>query len=369
MLGSPFNVAAKFASHGLATIAINLAIHGFGRTSTLTVTRSAANGGPVTFLSGGRSFDANSDGLIAADEGYQAGGSKSILQSRHGGRQTVADLMQLIREIQVGVDADGDGIRDLDPSRIYYAGTSTGATIGVLLFAVHPDVRAATLTGIGGRAEPALSPLSRSGVGQYLATRIPSLINPPGTTLVKNLGGVDVGSPFFNETQIERDRPPLVNTVAGAVAIQGVLERATWVGNVGGAPFAPHLRLAPLPGLTARPFLVQESRGDQNVTNPGTANFVRAGAVADRVTLYRHDKLKNRADFKNPHSFLIRTDKGAGDVNGVMIPVALLAQEQVATFLASDGQSVIDPDGDGVPGELFEVPAREIPEDYGFILN
>jgi hypothetical protein len=360
MLGSPFNVAAKMASHGLATIAIHSEAHGFGPNSTVTVTRTAANGGPVTFSAGGRSFDANKDGSIAADEGASAGGSRAILFGRHTGQQTVADLMQLVREIQAGVDVDGDGVRDLNPSRMYYAGTSAGATQGVLLFSLLPDIRAASFTGIAGRANPADSPVSRGGVGQAFTNRIPSLINPPGAPLITELGGVEVAPPYFNENQPQRDSPPLVNTVAGAVAIQDQLERTNWLGNAGGGRFARHLRLSPLPGVSARPFLVQESRGDQNIPNPNTAEFVQAGLLADRVTLYRHDLFASRLAFTNPHSFLIRTDSVAPS----MRPVALAAQEQVAVFFESDGVNVIDPDGNG---PLFEVPAAPVPQDVGFI--
>jgi len=281
-----------------------------------------------------------------------AGGSRGLLYGRHSGQQTVADLMQLVREIQVGVDVDGNGVRDFDPSRIYYAGTSAGATQGVLLFSVLPDVRAASFTGIAGRANPADSPLSRGAVGQAFANRVPSILNPPGAPLITDLGGVPIAPPlvYFNES------PP----VPGAVRIQEQLERINWLGNAGGGRFARHLRLAPLPGVKARPFLVQESRGDQNLPNSNTAEFVQAGLLADRVTLYRHDLFASRLAFTNPHSFHIRTD----NVAPAMRPVSLLAQEQVAVFFESDGASVIDPDGSG---PLFEVPAAPLPQDFGFI--
>jgi hypothetical protein len=374
MLGSPFNVAAKMASHGLATIAIHSAVHGFGPNSTITVKRSLANGGDVTFSAGGRSFDANNDGSIAADEGSLAGGSRGLLLSRHSGQQTVADLMQLVREIQAGVDVENDGVRDLDPSHIYYAGTSAGATQGVLLFSVLDDIRAASFTGISGRANPADNPVGRGAAGQGFANRVPPLVNLPGESLIMDLGGVLVAQPWFNESAWQRDADPRENKVLpGAVPIQDQLERINWLGNGGGGRFARHLRLAPLPGVSARPFLVQESRGDQNVPNPSTAEFVQAGLLADRVTLYRHDlfasplELQRRSAFPNPHSFLIRTDDQIKDltVRSDMQKVSLMAQDQIAAFFESRGEQIIDPDG---PGTLFEVPAGRIWEDYGFIL-
>jgi len=59
---------------------------------------------------------------------------------RDSDQQTAADLMQLVREIEVGMDADGDGIADLDPSRIYYFGSSQGGIYGTVI--MFPDVLA-----------------------------------------------------------------------------------------------------------------------------------------------------------------------------------------------------------------------------------
>ena len=38
--------------------------------------------------------------------------------------------MQVVREIEVGMDVDGDGAPDLDRSRIYYLGHSGGGRQG-----------------------------------------------------------------------------------------------------------------------------------------------------------------------------------------------------------------------------------------------
>ena len=52
--------------------------------------------------------------------------------------------MQLVRVIEVGMDLEGDGQPDLDPSRIYYFGQSLGGNYGTILLAVEPS-------GTGGR--------------------------------------------------------------------------------------------------------------------------------------------------------------------------------------------------------------------------
>jgi hypothetical protein len=96
--------------------------------------------------------------------------------------------------------------------------------------------------------------------------------------------------------------------------------------------------------------IVQYARGDRTVPNPTTVNILRAGDLADRTTLLRAD-LAHAQDPTfptNPHAFLTRiADPGLSGT------VARQAQEQIATFLASDGRVTIDPDG---AGPLFETP-------------
>src|SRR6266704_5230257 len=124
------NVATTMAAHGVATIAINAVGAGFGPLGTLTVHRTT--GDSVTFLAGGRGIDQNADHLIEGNEGLAAAPPRTIIYRTDGIRQTVADLMQLVRVIEVGVDVDGDGSPDLDPSRIYYVGSSLGANYGTV---------------------------------------------------------------------------------------------------------------------------------------------------------------------------------------------------------------------------------------------
>ena len=135
-----FNVAATMAAHGIATIAINAVGHGSGPRGTLVVKQTA--GAPVTVAAGGRGFDQNGDGLIEADEGLTTPPPRTILLTTDGVRQTVADLMQLVRVIEVGMDVDGDGFSDLDPSRIYYFGHSLGGYYGTVVLGIEPAVRA-----------------------------------------------------------------------------------------------------------------------------------------------------------------------------------------------------------------------------------
>jgi hypothetical protein len=376
-----FTVAAKLAAHGIATIGINAVGHGGPAQRTLTVTTST--GSSTTFSAGGRSFDQNGDGTIEADEGFTTK-SPSIVFVTDGIRQTVADHVQLVRAIQAGIDADGDGIRDLDSARIYYVGNSLGGNFGTILLAIEPSIPAGVFRSAGSpvsenrRLSPASAlapnpPSGRSAIGAMLATRNPPVVNSPGIT---RLAGVAVArGPFFNEELPLRDQAqedlsvvlsdgtsepivsPVTNPAAGAIAIQGVIDHLVWASQSGNAvAYAAHLRKDPLAGMMAKPVLFQFARGDQGSPNPNTTAMLRAGNLAGYATLYRHDlayaAIPNLP--KNPHGFLVSTNVPA------FKPIALAAQEQMAQFFESDGSVVVSE-------QYFEVPAGSLPEDLGYI--
>jgi dienelactone hydrolase len=373
-----FLFAASMADRGIATIAINVVGHGFGPLSTLTVNQTG--GEPVMLLAGGRGRDQDGDNTIGSTEGLSATGPRTIIQNRDGIRQTVADLMQLVRVIEVGVDVNGDGSRDLDPARVYYFGRSLGGIYGTDFLAVEPDVQAGALLVPGGAWEE-VSRLAagtfRPGTGNSLGARTPPLLNSPGIT---SIDGITAAAPNFNENLPLRDgvplsvrladgttqviQSPVVNTVVGAMAIQELFENTEWVSQSGNpVAYAPHLRKAPLPGVPAKPVLVQFAKGDQTVPNPTATALLRAGDLADRATFYRHDLAfaeeprlpTNPHGFPNPVTSLIP----------LQAAIARGAQAQIATFFASDGKEVLHPE----PARFFEVPIQgPLPEDLNFIL-
>ena len=198
---SLFVVAARLAAQGIATIGINAVGRGFGPLGTLTLVRAAD--APISLAAGGRGIDTNNNGQIEGREGHLALAARGIIRERDTKIQTVADLMQLVRVIEGGMDVDGDGIPDLDPSRIYYLGYSYGANIGAVFLSAEPSVHAGVLVATGGPLlEIArLSPLSRATLGALLAGRVPSLIN---------ISGFD-----FNENLPLRNQPPVVNRSPG----------------------------------------------------------------------------------------------------------------------------------------------------------
>src|SRR5262249_50432170 len=209
--GDSLALAASLAEQGIATIAINVVGHGFGPLSTLTLTPAA--GAPVTFPEGGRGIDQNGDGVIANNEGISAAPPRSIIRDRDGRQQTVADLVQLVRVIEAGMDVDGDGSGDPNPPRIYYPGASLGGVDGTLPPTRRPDGRAGVLNVAGGSAieSQRVSTVFRPSVGASLASRTPSLVNGPGVTSVD---GVSVAGPRFDENMPHRDGVPLTVRLA-----------------------------------------------------------------------------------------------------------------------------------------------------------
>ena len=355
--GAPTAVASTLAHNGIATIAINVVGHGGGGTTgTLTIIPLA--GAPVTVPDGGRGIDQDGNGVIDSTEGSSAAPPNGIVGSRDGLRQTVADLMQLVRVLQAGVDVDGDGVADLNGGRIYYAGQSFGGIYGTKFIAVEPDVRAGVPNVPGGAIiEIArLSPAFRALVGIALAARVPALCNA---------GPLAPPLWCFQESIPLRDDPAITNPAPGAMPIQEVIDNTEWVSQAGNpVAYAPHLRKIPLDGVATRPFIIQNAKGDSTVPNPTSSAIVRAADAHDRWTLFRNDLVRAARPTApaNPHTFLTNIATVAGDL-------AIAAQTQIAVFFATDGAMVIDPDG-SVDNRFFEVPifADQIPlmEDLNF---
>ena len=279
---------------------------------------------------------------------------QGIVSNRDGLRQTVIDLMQLVRELEVGMDVDGNGTRDLDPSRISYFGQSFGGIYGTKFLAVEPNVRTGVPNVPGGAiVEIArLSPVFRPLTWLSLAGRTPSLVNLPG--------------PFAVRREHAAAKPAAARRHGAGRECDPAGARAIRVGDPGRQP--GRLRAAPsrqpLDGVPAKSIILQYARGDQTVPNPTTSAIIRAGGLQDRTTAFRND-LAFAADPtfpKNPHTFLTR-------VPGLAPPapaaVAIAAQDQIAQFFASDGSVVVDPDG---AGPLFETPISGEPwEDLAYI--
>jgi len=344
--------SAILASRGIASVGINVPGHGGGASGTLAV--RLRSGDVVTLPAGGRGIDQNGDGMIGGTEGFSTNpaAAQRTISSRDGLRQTVIDLMQLVRVLKAGVDVDQDGSRDFDPSRIYYFGMSLGGIYGTMLLGVESEIHAGVPNVPGGFFIDIarLGPAFRPAVGAALAVRTPSLINVGGPI------GLD-----FDENVPLRNTPPIVNDVPGAPAIARFLDNAQWISNSGDpVTYAPHIRKDPLRGNRPKSVIVQFAKGDQIVVNPTASALIRAGGLTDRTSYLRNDLLfaMDPANTPtNPHGFL-------GNILNPRLGIA--GQTQIAAFLESDGATVIDPDG---PGPIFEVPiAGPLPETLNFIV-
>ena len=341
------HVMAVASEHGLATVLIDAVGQGFGPQSTVDV--SLSDGSTVTLPAPGRTIDQNGDNFIDGSnaEGFFSSGPLVAFQ-RDSVQQTVADLMQLVKEIQVGMDVDGDGHPDLDASRIYYFGQSFGGIYGTIFTAVEPAVKAGVPNVPGGPyIDIVRLGLDNSFFTFLLGIQIPSLLNGPGGSYIDNI-------PLRNE-------PPVIDNVPGAEAIQQLVDGAQWIEAAGECvPWAQHLRAQPLPGVPAKPVIIQFAKGDETVANPTTTALIRAGKLTDRTSYFRNDLLFAAFPDEartNPHTFLTDFDSDA------TIQIDIDAQEQIGAFFESNGTNTINPDP-----TYFEVPiAGPLPEDLNFL--
>jgi hypothetical protein len=102
--------------------------------------------------------------------------------------------------------------------------------------------------------------------------------------------------------------------------------------------------------------------GDGIVPGPTSATLVRAGGLADRTVLLRHDRVwpALAPEWREPHGFLL-----PALAPGPAGALARAAQEQVARFFRADGAEVWNPDDATPPPfreRVFEVPAVRLPD-------
>lgn len=334
MHDAPWAIASVLASYGLATASIHVVGHGGGAQSTLELTLSG--GGQASVAVAGRGIDQNGDGQITAFEGATAPAPYGVLGSRDALRQTVTDYMELARRFKAGVDIDGDGVADFDGSRVTYSGQSFGGVYGSMLLAVDKDL-VAGVPNVGGGSLIEATRLGglRSLRVASLAARTPSLIN---------LAPTSTGAAQFDENLPFRGQPVLTRHVDGAQAIAKVFDNSEWAQQSGEATaYAPLIRLRPLAGHAAKPIIYQLAKGDTVMTNTSSGMVVRGGALADRVSWFRHDLAfaSDNAVARNSHGYLLDI------TNPAALPYALQAQRQIGAFLSSGGSDFSDADGTG----------------------
>jgi hypothetical protein len=327
------------AGLGIATIAIDPLGHGYGPKSTITINKA------TTFLSYGRGHDLDGDGTITDDEGVQPSDTKiydngklvddkpnphALVGLRDGLIQTTSDVMALVRAVERGVNVPTTtGKVVLSPKNVEYYGLSFGGIYGTMLMGTDPDVKVGFLNSGGG---PILDIARESGFRDLLAQSFkishPNLLN----------GGP--GLDGFTESLPDLTDPPITDPYRGSFRIRQSLASGNWLERAGSPEaFAPLIRLHPRYAAKTVQFL--NAYGDDTVPNTTIGNIMRAGLLFDRLTFYRNDMTPTSDS--DPHGFM--ADPTLAGRSG--------AEQELATFLQSHGQTVLDPDG---PGGVFEQP-------------
>ncbi len=183
-----FALAQAFALRGWVIAAVDLPLHGITNTAN-----------PLYQASNEQTFNldlmVNASGASGPDGVIDSTGSWFInltypLASRDNLRQGVVNLLALTRALP-NLDLDGDGVGDIDPSRIAFVGQSLGSIVGISFGAALPT--------------PASFP---AGVPTVNPLRVPTMVlSVPG-------GGV---------AQLLRDSPTFGPRINAGLAQQGLL--------------------------------------------------------------------------------------------------------------------------------------------------
>ncbi|WP_031500057.1 Ig-like domain-containing protein [Bryobacter aggregatus] len=322
-------------------LSINAVGHGYGPASKIRF--DTKSGETILLPAAGRGIDLNHDQVIAPGEGciVMTGELPDFIDRCL--RETALDYRKLVREIQQGIDLDGDGTSDLDPNKIQYIGQSLGAMYGTILLAIEPGIEAGVLNVGGGstietaRTSTVLRPLLQ----QYVAAVAPALADLP-------------------DPLTARYQPAQLLTDPRSGPYLELLDRLSTAGTEAApASFAPFLKQATLYGNPIKRVLFQYALGDQYVANSANGQLIRAAFEYDLVSLYRHDLAKKAIPSLpgDPHIFLV----GFADFSqpGSLL-IALASLAQAGAFLDSGLREVPDVNAivRGYFGtNLFEVPS------------
>jgi len=358
--GASTFAASTLAKNGFATLTIEVTGQGFGSDSSVIV--NTKKGGSFKEDTPGRGVGNAALGAIA---GCIVNGP---IGTRDCNLQTAVDLFAITHAIRTSAVQTTLGLQ-LDPNRIYYIGQSEGAIFGTVFNAVDPNIQAVALSVGGGSSVD----IARTAItGRLLAL---------GYAQQKGLFNVLLAGappqPYYNDPMndnyVFRDQPVVINKVPGSVAVQAGFESADWLQMLGDPlSFASHLKLDPLPGVAPKPVLFLFAKGDIEVPNPANSALIRAAGIEKTSWFLQFDQAVAAAraagynDLSNPHRLL--SYPGVFDSPDQQ-SIALAEQQQVATFLAKDGQANPNPNPlltapfRGL--QLFVTP-QELPEQLNY---
>ncbi len=319
-------LASALGAEGMALVALSAVGHGGGPDGTLTVEGE-------TFPDGGRALDVDRDGIIALEEGMRVDAESEFgwRGLTDGVRQTAIDQMVFARAL--GLTEAG------------YFGISNGGRIGAVLVGTDPLYQSAVLNVPPSEAYVPIVDTWRELWAWFL--ELNGLINEPN-----ELGGFDEGIPHRGQ-QVQIGLPE------GAEAIQTYIDtfrRHAMPMNT--AVYAPRFH------ERGKKVLVQIGRGDPVVTNMSSVDLVREGDLqATTCVVWPERSLWFSQLSDDPqgavHIFAFMPDFGPTWQPGV---IGDGARAQIATWLASDGEELVDPDADGDMfglGDVFEVPMSD----------
>lgn len=144
-------LADAFAQAGFAVVAIDLPLHG------VTDTTSPFYQGPGSaFGDNERHFNLDNVGVVGVlapdgliDDGWQIFNIANPLNARDHARQSVSDLMNLVRTVPT-MDFDGDSAPDLDGARRHFVSLSLGSILSMAFVANTDDVNTVTMSSPAG---------------------------------------------------------------------------------------------------------------------------------------------------------------------------------------------------------------------------
>jgi predicted small secreted protein len=225
--GDALLVADRLSARGFAVIAIDLPLHGITPTDDFAPLRQAGRE---------RTFDLDfvnnttsapgPDGVIDAT-GTHFINLTNLLVSRDNVRQTVADLITLVRTIPT-IDYDTSGTADFDPARIHYIGYSFGGIAGTPFLGVNSEVGASALPMAAGGLTAVLQGSGVYGPRINAALAAANPLITPGSALYRA---------FFRDAQTAIDSADAINYAQRVVTLPaGNARNIHMFYIVGGAP-------------------------------------------------------------------------------------------------------------------------------------
>ncbi len=303
-------VSDTMASRGLATIAIDMPLHGITPASAAYAQPFAT---PIE-----RTFDLDlqinaqfgvpgQDGQVD-NTGVNFLNLTNVLVQRDNSRQAIADIIALIRTIPT-IDFDGIAGADFDPDRIHVIGYSLGGThAGTVLGLLGTEVKASALPSAAGVLTETIQ--NSATYGPLINSLLAANGLQANTTLYRN---------FFRNVQAVFDAADTANyasTMAGAAAGGRELYFSTFEGGANGFPTDPVVPVA----STQRLITTVGGTGVTRVSSAGVTSV--AGTNGGWVPFSQ-----------GIHNSLLDPTPSAA--------TTFELQSQIADFLASDGDNIV----------------------------